>query len=84
MLKRLELTDPNSCMCSANDDEPVFVLRAHDELAPGLVRDWAERYLLTKTGDLDPNALGGRQATKFHEALALADAMEEWADANPD
>lgn len=30
------------CLGKAADDEPVFVLRAQDSLAPGLIRVWAD------------------------------------------
>lgn len=39
--KHFELSDPNSCLNKAADDEPIFVLRASDLLAAGLVYGWA-------------------------------------------
>ena len=38
MIKRLELIGP-SCLTSAADDEPIFVLKSTDELAPSIVRE---------------------------------------------
>ena len=50
------------------DDEPVFVLRAMDQIAPGAVRDWAMALL----------ALGGDEALA-DRVLAWADEMESYA-----
>lgn len=57
----------HGCMAKAAPDEPVFVLRAQDRLAPQMVREWAMR---AKFHGLGP--------TKLKEALDLADAMERW------
>jgi hypothetical protein len=35
MIKNLELTNPDSCLNKAADDEMVFVLRAKDPCRPG-------------------------------------------------
>lgn len=49
-------------------DEPVFVLRARDALAPDLVELWAARAHLVGSPD-----------EKVTEANHLAQAMREWA-----
>ena len=49
------------------DDEPVFVLRAKDELAPFIVHMWAEMVRVS----------GGDQAT-IDSANAQAQAMRKW------
>lgn len=67
MLKRDEVNNPNSCLNKAADDEPVFVLRAGDELAADVVRDWAARA-----------AAAGAPEDKVEGALAEARAMEAW------
>jgi hypothetical protein len=78
MIKRLELIGP-SCLTNAKDDEPIFVLKSTDELAPQTVRTWAHWYIGSK-GD---GAATPQQRAKFEEALALADQMEAWrAEAN--
>ena len=41
MIKREELTNPSSCLNRAADDEPIFVLRAHDQCAVATVLAWA-------------------------------------------
>ena len=58
------------CYAAAGDDEPIFVLRANDPLAPLLVREWSNRYYDEK-----------KPATqkKAAEARACARAMELWA-----
>lgn len=57
----------DSCLQKAGDEEPIFVLRAQDILAPYCVRYWAERAIYE-----------GVPANKIDEALELADKMEEW------
>jgi hypothetical protein len=58
-------TDP--CLAKAADDEPIFVLRAQDMLAPDLVRLWA-----------DYAARHGCDPAKVAEAYECATAMEHW------
>lgn len=65
MIKREELI--HGCMAKAAEEEPVFVLRGQDKLAPGLIRQWAAQ----------AHALGMNYA-KVGEALKLADQMEQW------
>jgi len=67
MLKRDEIANANSCLNKAAEDEPLFVLRAQDESAPEVVRDWAAQA-----------EAKGAPAEKVREALELADAMEAW------
>lgn len=38
-----EMPGPFDGMAKAKPDEPVFTLRAHDPLAPGLVHEWVDR-----------------------------------------
>lgn len=66
-----EIADPNSCISKAADDEPVFVLRAQDLFAPGLVRFWA---MMAK-------ACGAPQE-KWEGAALLANDMDRWAVKN--
>ncbi len=53
------------------EDEPVFVLRAQDKLAPEIVREWAYRAHVS-----------GAPIEKVREARRIADEMEEWQVAN--
>lgn len=55
------------CYTNAEPDEPIFVLRASDPLASGLVRDWGMGRDQT-VGD----------TTRVDEAFAVADAMDAW------
>ena len=49
MIKTDELTDSNSCMNRARDDEMTFVLLARDAAAPVAIKAWvAERIRLGK------------------------------------
>lgn len=67
MNKREALTSPRSCLNKAAADEPVFVLRARDPLAPQAIRHWATM------------ASGGlHEPDKVQRALDEADEMEKW------
>ena len=68
MKKHQELRDPRSCLNKAGEDEPVFVLRAQDKIAPHLVKLWA--------GLARAHGCG---AGKTEEAELLAIQMEHWA-----
>lgn len=74
-LRDEELENQHSCFNKAAEDEPIFVLRAKDKLAPMIVRHWAELALV-----LSPNL----DEEKYSEALELADRMENYANANYD
>jgi len=64
-----------SCLTNAEDDEPLFVLRANDELAPEIVLQWAINYAQSK------RAIGqyteARQK-KFDDAVRLSVEMRKW------
>lgn len=84
-LKHQELRD--GCFAQAAEDEPLFVLKSTDELAPDIVREWARRYLLSKldaesTGEGDGRLLLGylprTQYKKYEDARRLADQMDAW------
>lgn len=74
MIRAEELMLPTSCLNKAQNDEPIFVLRANDEMAPMSVRTWARMYILSK-GIATP-----AQVAKYNEALKLADEMERWRE----
>jgi hypothetical protein len=57
----------DQCLAKAADDEPIFILRAQDKLAPDLVRAWAIRA-----------EAHGCPPAKLREAYELAEAMERW------
>lgn len=58
----------NPCFKKAADDEPIFVLRATDNLAPDTVRAWASSARCR-----------GVNLKKVKDALQVADEMEAWA-----
>ena len=69
MKKRDELSNPNSCMSRADDDEMTFVLLGRDIAAPNTIRDWATRRVY-----LGKNEWGDAQIV---EALDCANTMEK-------
>lgn len=74
--KRVELQNADGCFNRAAEDEPIFVLRANDELAASVVRVWADYYRTRKRaihGSLSP-----QQNAKYQEALKLAQEMDDW------
>lgn len=75
MLKAEEIRGP-SCLTNAKDDEPLFVLRANDELASSIVRTWAVMYHKHKSEQLGGMTL--QQQAKYEEAMALASMMDQW------
>lgn len=56
------------------DDEPVFLLRSQDQLAPKAVGDWANRAL----------GNGKVHVDKVNGAIADGMAMDDWQAKNPD
>ena len=63
------------CLANLEDDEEYFVLRANDELAPGLITAWAYMYAQTKGG---LGNLTERQRRKYLDALQCAREMSAW------
>jgi len=61
----------SECLLKAGDDEPIFVIRAHDLCGPTAVRRWAIEA---------SNA--GAPLSKIQNAYAIADDMEAWQRAN--
>ena len=60
------------CYAAAYPDEPLFVLRANDPLAPALVRRWVANYLVAHT------ELTDEHLSKAREAYRVAAEMEAW------
>lgn len=59
------------CYANAEPDEPLFVLLARDEDAPGLIDLWA-----------DVREERGEPADKVQEARDCAEAMRQWRNEN--
>jgi hypothetical protein len=57
----------HDCMHKIAPDEPFFVLRANDPIAPAVVRMWAAQYWQS-----------GGDPEKVAEARRCAEAMEAW------
>jgi hypothetical protein len=73
MIKRDEILKASSCLNKAEIDEPIFVLRANDPLAPAIILNWADLYLSTK----GPN-ISEAQKKKHKEAIDCARKMIVW------
>lgn len=65
------------CFAKAADDEPLFVLRAQDVLAPDVVRQWADGLHTVRCGYADHSRFDCT-LPKVVEARALARKMEAW------
>ena len=63
------------CIKAAADDEPLFVLRANDELAPDIVIFWANAYLRKHT---NAGTMTEVRLAKYAEAVETAGKMEDW------
>ena len=61
------------CYAAAADNEPLFVLRANDPLAPDIVDAWADRYSLANADSPSEKVLA-----KVREARACARDMRRW------
>lgn len=59
--------NPHGCLARALPDEPIFALLGRDIAAPDTIRRWAQIRLEA-----------GTEIEQVHEALATADAMENW------
>lgn len=70
MRKQNELADPQSCLNKAAIDEPLFVLRASDPIAPMVVYIWASLNV----------QLGVHGQQKSVGAWACAVKMEDWRE----
>ena len=95
MLKRDELSNPNSCMSRANDDEMVFVLLARDKAAPVAIRAWiAERLRLRlnsvddwqiQGANMNANVMEGSEPSRYVPTAPPDEALREalrWALSN--
>jgi hypothetical protein len=69
MLKKDELTKPNSCLNKARPDERIFVLLARDKVAPVVIREWCRLRRL--------HGLNTARDPQITEALECADLMEK-------
>ena len=68
MRKAQELTDPNSCMSKAKDNEMTFVLLGRDIAAPHAIRCWIQERVRTGKNKIDDS--------QIVDALECAQTME--------
>ena len=68
MIKREELTNPNSCFGRAQMDEMLFVLLARDVAAPSTIRYWVQARIAHRKNTRDD--------AQIKEALWCAGYME--------
>lgn len=67
MMKKYERDVLTSCFNKAKDDEPIFVLRAQDRIAPNVIDMWCE---FAECAGVGP--------AKIQEARHLAEQMRAW------
>lgn len=81
MLKRDEMTDPNSCLSKARRDEMLFVLQERDLAAPVAIRAWiAERIRLGKNQPDDAQIAEAERCAKIMEFANLPIPEENAAE----
>lgn len=69
MRKTEELSNPNSCMSKARDNEMTFVLLGRDAAAPAAIRAWVEeRIRLGKNKRTDSQIIEAEQCAAKMEA----------------
>ena len=68
MIKKEELSNPNSCLNRARDDELVFVLLGRDPTTPAVIKYWmAERVRLGKNKWEDDQIREAAKVVRFLE-----------------
>lgn len=77
MNKRENIINLSSCLNKAHEDEPVFILRANDPLAPHIVESWAEYYKATHEG---AGTFTTARNEKYKQAWAVAESMRAWRE----
>lgn len=70
------------CLGKAAPDEPVFILRAKDKFAPGLVEAWAEKVAAYDRSVVEDVAVQSARKAKIRGARALAHQMRAWQAMN--
>lgn len=78
--KQENITDPTSCLAKARDDEPIFVLRAHDKSSPKIVRAWAKNFMDYHQKAATAGHPLAAAIVKYEDAMEVATAMEQWQD----
>jgi hypothetical protein len=73
------------CWAAAADDEPLFVLKSTDDLAPAIVREWARQYQQKhmRAGYGGPIWDSEKSRLKYESAWRLARQMEDYRSKLP-
>jgi hypothetical protein len=66
----------NKCLQKAAPHEPIFVLRAQDQLAPEVIEFWASRLEVGVTDAFGPAAASSYE--KIKTAREIAEEMRGW------
>lgn len=66
----------DQCLAKVADDEPIFVLRAKDLLAPQVVRFWASLV------EEHVTKFSPERTAKAKDARDIARLMEDWQSSN--
>lgn len=74
----IDASKGEGCLGRARDDEPVFVLRGQDTLAPSLVENWAVLLLRGR----NPMDLSEKELSKIKDARQIAEEMRQWQGKN--
>lgn len=81
--KKEELESTTGCLAKCANDEPIFVLRAQDVLAPGIIRAWvaqvSRQHMVHRSRHAPPSP---NLLAKLEEAEHLAFQMEAWQAEN--
>ncbi len=75
MIKHMELAELNSCLNKADDDEPIFVIRAKDPCAVATILAWCN--FRVENGYNQPGD------AKLTEAMGLTNQIAEWRRNHP-
>ena len=67
MNKAQNLSDPESCLNKAGDEEPIFVLRAKDPIAPMVVHIWASLSEQLEAHEIDKTRRAHQEATEMQQ-----------------
>ena len=73
MKKQIEMTDMNSTLRKADDDEMLFILRAQDKTAPKVILHWIAKNFETASENKLRDAFNCALQMKEHKFRKLPD-----------
>ena len=71
-----QIKEKDSCLGNIEEGEPIFVLRAQDELAPDVVAYWLEAWLVLAADAID---LDEKRQAKVQHVTDTILAMRTWS-----